>query len=511
MKKNITSVLFALTLFLSFTSQIAAQKHGIAFRANRLNFITPRVDYGRDVSDINIGDIYRTVDDRSMELAYYRYLGDRSAVSIPVKLGLARVPTRTYDVGRRQLVANADFLMQHSLFKTGRFIFNPYVHYGLGGQYLNHLDNWDLNIPMGLGINIKLDDQVYINGQTQYRVSTDKHHSFQHGVGLLINFGDMMDTPKVVDRDGDGVLDINDQCPDVAGPVALMGCPDKDSDGIADKDDKCPDVLGIAALMGCPDKDGDGIADADDACPDQKGLAAFNGCPDTDGDGIQDKDDACPREKGTVSFRGCPDTDGDGIADKDDACPREKGTVENKGCPVNDRDKDGIADKDDACPDKAGTAAGKGCPDTDGDGVYDNDDRCVTKPGPASNKGCPEIKQEDKVKLQNVIKNVQFETGSDKLLTKSYAVLDEVVSIMNQYPEYSLAISGHTDNVGDEAKNLDLSKRRAKTCFDYLVGKGVAAGRMAHDGYGESRPVADNGTKAGRDANRRVDFDLSVK
>jgi OmpA-OmpF porin, OOP family len=513
MKKHVPSVLFLLIFFSSISTHLSAQKDGFGFRFNRLNYITPRTSYGEDVTDINhLLDIYREGDGRNIELSYFRYLGGHSAISVPIKAGLARVPTRTYDPGRRQMVFNGDVLMQHSLFKRGKFVFNPYIHYGLGGQYLGRLEDWDLNVPFGLGLNIRLDDNVYISAQTQYRVSTDKHHSYQHGVGLVFNFGDMMDDkPKVVDRDGDGVLDINDQCPDLAGLATLAGCPDKDSDGIADKDDKCPDVLGIAALMGCPDKDGDGIADADDACPDQKGIAAFNGCPDTDGDGIQDKDDACPREKGTVSLRGCPDTDGDGIADKDDACPREKGTAENKGCPVNDRDKDGIADKDDACPDNAGTAAGKGCPDTDGDGVYDNDDRCVTKPGPASNKGCPELKQEDKVKLQNVIKNVQFETGSDKLLARSNAVLDEVVAIMNQYPEYSLAISGHTDNVGDEAKNLDLSKRRAKTCYDYLVAKGIAAGRMSHDGYGETRPVADNGTKAGRDTNRRVDFDLTVK
>jgi OmpA-OmpF porin, OOP family len=313
------------------------------------------------------------------------------------------------------------------------------------------------------------------------------------------------------DSDGDGISDEKDACPNDKGTTEMMGCPDRDGDGVADQNDLCPDMKGLKSTSGCPDRDGDGIADDKDDCPDNKGTQAFKGCPDTDGDGIQDKEDNCPTEKGTVSLRGCPDTDGDGIADKDDMCPKEKGTADNKGCPVADRDKDGIADKDDACPDKAGTAAGKGCPDTDGDGVYDNDDRCVTKPGPASNKGCPELKQEDKVKLQNVIKNVQFETGSDKLLARSNAVLDEVVAIMNQYPEYSLTISGHTDNVGDEAKNLDLSKRRAKTCYDYLAAKGVAAGRMTHNGFGEAKPVADNNTKTGRDTNRRVDFDLTVK
>jgi outer membrane protein OmpA-like peptidoglycan-associated protein len=126
-------------------------------------------------------------------------------------------------------------------------------------------------------------------------------------------------------------------------------------------------------------------------------------------------------------------------------------------------------------------------------------------------RGCPEIKKEDKAKLERAIKLVQFETGKATLLKKSYPVLDQVVSVMNTYPDYSLNISGHTDNVGDDKFNLDLSERRAKACYDYLLSKGIAAGRMASKGYGETQPKADNKTAAGREANRRVEFELYVK
>jgi outer membrane protein OmpA-like peptidoglycan-associated protein len=280
---------------------------------------------------------------------------------------------------------------------------------------------------------------------------------------------------------------------------------------VADGDDKCPDVPGLVAMMGCPDGDADGITDADDACPTEKGLAAFRGCPDTDNDGIADASDNCPREAGPASNKGCPilDKDGDGILDKDDACPTVKGVASAKGCP--DRDGDSVADSNDACPDKAGSAAHKGCPDTDGDGIYDNEDRCPDKPGVAALKGCPEIKKEDKAKLERAIKLVQFESGKATLLKQSYTVLDEVVSVMNQYPEYSLNINGHTDSQGDDKMNQDLSERRAKACYDYLVSKGIAAARMASAGFGETQPVADNKTKAGRDQNRRVVFELFVK
>jgi outer membrane protein OmpA-like peptidoglycan-associated protein len=90
--------------------------------------------------------------------------------------------------------------------------------------------------------------------------------------------------------------------------------------------------------MGCPDKDGDGITDADDKCPDVAGLAKYLGCPipDTDGDGINDEQDKCISEKGVARYQGCPvpDTDKDGVNDEEDKCRNEAGPVSNFGCPV---------------------------------------------------------------------------------------------------------------------------------------------------------------------------------
>jgi OOP family OmpA-OmpF porin len=86
------------------------------------------------------------------------------------------------------------------------------------------------------------------------------------------------------------------------------------------------------ALNGCPDSDADGIADVNDTCPELAGTLAGNGCPDdTDGDGIYDTVDNCPTVKGNLN--GCPDTDSDGIADAMDDCPLVAGISNNKGCP----------------------------------------------------------------------------------------------------------------------------------------------------------------------------------
>ena len=82
---------------------------------------------------------------------------------------------------------------------------------------------------------------------------------------------------------------------------------------------------------------------------------------------------------------------------------------------------------------------------------------------------------------------------------------------MKKYPAYNLKIEGHTDSDGKEDANLKLSKERAKTCYDYLVSKGVLASRMTHDGFGESRPIADNTTESGKATNRRVDFEMVLR
>ncbi|MGB8225039.1 MAG: OmpA family protein [Polyangiales bacterium] len=137
------------------------------------------------------------------------------------------------------------------------------------------------------------------------------------GVGMI---GYTMPEPeKILDADGDGILDDVDQCPTEP----------EDFDGFQDEDG-CPDL----------DNDGDGVLDADDGCPndaeDIDGFQDEDGCPDpdNDGDGILDVDDHCPNEPGTLENNGCPDPDrdGDGVPDRIDNCPDEPGTVENYGC-----------------------------------------------------------------------------------------------------------------------------------------------------------------------------------
>ena len=108
---------------------------------------------------------------------------------------------------------------------------------------------------------------------------------------------------------------------------------DRDKDGVLDKDDECPRVYGLVSFKGCPDRDGDGLQDKYDDCPNKFGLIINRGCPDTDGDGIIDKQDSCVNISGIKRYDGCPDTDGDGLQDRYDDCPYEFGSVMNNGCP----------------------------------------------------------------------------------------------------------------------------------------------------------------------------------
>jgi outer membrane protein OmpA-like peptidoglycan-associated protein len=82
------------------------------------------------------------------------------------------------------------------------------------------------------------------------------------------------------------------------------------------------------------------------------------------------------------------------------------------------------------------------------------------------------------------------------------------VEILQRYPDYKMRISGHTDSVGSAASNQELSERRAKACYDYLVAKGIDPERLSYEGFGESQPIADNRYREGREQNRRVEFDI---
>lgn len=331
------------------------------------------------------------------------------------------------------------------------------------------------NMKMGLGLRIL---PLYIG-------SDDLLALMGNGIGKGANFYFGLHVPiakrRLKDTDFDKVSNKLDKCPTEQGEWAYMGCKptDRDKDGIIDSLDRCPDIAGVASAQGCPDADLDGIADGEDLCVNEAGSIATKGCPDRDGDGVADKDDKCPDVAGEARFQGCMDTDGDGLGDWEDKCPE-----------------------------KAGSLANEGCPDSDNDGILDHLDRCPTVPGTAANSGCPEIRADVKKRLAFAATAIQFETGKAIIKPVSYKLLDEIVAILNEYSDYNMRIDGHTDDVGKDDMNMDLSKARAASVKEYFVSKGISTDRIETNGYGESKPKASNKTAKGRAQNRRVEMDL---
>ncbi len=272
----------------------------------------------------------------------------------------------------------------------------------------------------------------------------------------------------------------------------------------------------------CPalDADGDGISNATDECVREAGVASRQGCPliDTDQDGLADEVDACPREAGPQSRQGCPlkDSDKDGIEDAADACPIEPGPAERKGCPLKDGDKDGVEDAADACPSDPGPLQRKGCPvrDQDGDDVEDALDNCPAVKGLVENAGCPAKQRQlvvitaDKLVIQE---SVYFATGKAVVLPRSNKLLDNVAEVLNAHLEVPvIRIEGHTDGQGKREANVKLSQARAEAVKAALVKRKVAAERLKPMGFGPDRPRDTNETAAGREQNRRVEFNFEA-
>jgi outer membrane protein OmpA-like peptidoglycan-associated protein len=280
--------------------------------------------------------------------------------------------------------------------------------------------------------------------------------------------------------------------------------------------------LGISYCQYTPDRDFDGIMDADDQCPDdpedKDGFEDEDGCPDTDNDkdGILDVNDKCPNDPedkdGFQDEDGCPDpdNDNDGIPDEKDQCPLDPEDIDKfedaDGCPDPDNDKDKICDpwvskmglldkyKDickgtDQCPDEAETM----------NNIDDED-------------GCPDslvILSDTEIKIKE---KVYFDTAKATIKPVSFTILDQVADVMLKHPEILLIrIEGHTDKRGGAAYNRKLSHKRAESVYKYLMNKGIAPERMIFQGYGFDKPLVEGKGEAVWSQNRRVQFMILKK
>ncbi len=362
--------------------------------------------------------------------------------------------------------------------------FGNYNRKGKINKDKENLTHWHLQIPMGLGIKYQLSEVIFITAEAEGVLPL---HDYLDGISESAN-PEKNDSYQVLALE----LGIN-----------IGAKPDTDQDGIIDDEDECPQLFGLKELNGCPDSDGDGIKDLSDDCPLIYGTQLHNGCPDTDGDGIKDMDDACPEVAGLQKYDGCPipDSDGDGINDELDPCPQIIGTI--NGCP--DSDSDGVIDMQDPCPLVFGNM--NGCPDSDKDGIADHVDQCPYVFGVPEKQGCPLIKKNNTgivIKALD-IRDLYFETNTAELIITSKPRLSDIADYASKYPNAHFNITGFADSRNNNDYNIDLSYKRAERVYNDLIKMGINADRLHIIAKGETEPLGDNSTEEGRQLNRRVE------
>jgi OmpA-OmpF porin, OOP family len=246
--------------------------------------------------------------DPAIQLSYWHAFTKKWDMKLALHASNVQYPTSDNDSvlikakqGNKYLRAQLPYFVidakaHYSLWPKESHILSPYLLAGLSASFREKTSGFD--IPIGLGLNIKLAPGFYINLEPNYRmaVTSKNQDHLSYALGIVYWWKGTKEpkpvpvpvvTPKPVpvpvvikDEDNDGVEDAVDKCPHHAGPKDKAGCPDKDNDGIYDFEDRCPNEKGLAKFAGCPDSDGDGIIDSEDRCPNEAGVKENQGCPE---------------------------------------------------------------------------------------------------------------------------------------------------------------------------------------------------------------------------------------
>jgi len=419
-------------------------------------------------------------------------LGSRVGLAVN---GGARLREKREISGNVTIPADGD-TPARTVTRTNPIIAGSEITFGLGVGFKAVVDRVDLIAELygaapiesgaerAMPIEALLALKLFLVGNSFFSLGVSRGLTDSYGEPACRPFAGIVFEPSTGDRDGDGVPDDIDRCPDQAEDRDRFededGCPDldNDQDGIPDLLDQCPDLAedfnGYEDEDGCPeagrDRDRDGILDSVDRCPDEP----------EDKDGFEDED-------------GCPelDNDRDGVPDREDQCPMDPedidGFKDEDGCPDADNDNDGIPDTTDQCPNEPENF----------DGIEDGD-------------GCPEHDRKviiDGGKIR-ILDKVFFETNKAIIKQESYDILFQVAETLRQNPQITkVEVQGHTDSRGRDDYNLELSDRRAAAVRDFLVDRGgIGAERLTSKGYGETEPLVNEENEDAWAQNRRVEF-----
>ncbi len=420
---------------------------------------------------------------------------------------------------------------------------NPFIYGGFGVSKDIGISGSDFlpMVPMGIGLQTRLGGQVLLEVSGGYNLSltdkldgrirsdsdlnslTNQKHDGYFGflIGLMFTRGSSADAdpdkdglsnriekelgtdPKKADTDGDGLNDGDEVNQYKTNPLKM----DSDNDGLNDGFEVKYKTDPLKA-----DTDGDGLNDGAE-------VNQYKTHPlkaDTDGDGLNDGDEVNKRKTDPRKA----DTDGDGLNDGDE--------VNYKSNPLKtDSDGDGLSDGTEVNQYKTDPAKA----DTDGDGLSDGDEVNNYKTDPVKSDtdgggvadgaevkiGTNPLDSNDDIAKPTttiilekgkkvVLRGINFEFNKATLTRDSRDTLEKAYAALVANPDVQVEISGHTDNVGSDEYNQDLSLRRAQTVKNWLVQRGIAGNRMKTVGKGEMEPIANNDNAEGRAENRRIEF-----
>lgn len=392
---------------------------------------------------------------------------------------------------------------------------NPYFYAGMGLLYYDigtlpsivtstpdATDGFSGIIPVGIGTEIKLSDEVLLDLSAgvnysltdllNYHVMADLQDAYLN-VGLGITFvGESMSSdndkdgltkreelemgtdPNNPDTDGDGLNDgveINKYRTDPKNQ-------DSDNDRLNDKEE----VMDLATNPNKADSDDDGLSDYDE-------VKTHNTDPmvaDTDKEGLKDGAEVLTHKTNPL----IADTDKDGLSDSDEVNMHKTNPL------VADTDGDGLSDYDEVTNTKSNPLE----KDTDKGTV---DDFTEVKRGTNPNDASDDVVE---VGVPIILEGITFATNKADITPESAKILEKALTTLKTYSDIEVEIAGHTDNVGRNDLNQQLSQKRADAVKAWLVANGIPAERMTAVGYGEDQPRVSNDTDENRRLNRRIEF-----
>ena len=367
----------------------------------------------------------------------------------------------------------------YHVFKYKNFI--PYVAGGIGlnHMYSDHADmfrhnpdrHYQFQVNYGAGIKYRISDELAFRWDVRHLISFEHKNndlSILMGISYSFDFGK------------------KEQKPSIKKTYLSSHIEKKSSTQGKTVQKKSSHLVKKETI----DTDNDGILDANDICPKTTPAVEVDeyGCPkDSDKDGVYDGIDRCPKTplKVSVNIFGCaPDHDRDGVIDAKDKCADtpSKIPVDSKGCPL-DEDRDGVFDPHDICPK---TPYGK---------VVDS-------------KGCPVLTKT----LKTFRMKIEFDYKSAEVRPIYHKDLEKAAKEMIKFRKALAIIESHTDSIGSNVYNINLSNERAESVKNYLNKNfNIPLNRMLTFGFGEAKPIADNQTEIGRQKNRRVEITIKEK